>query len=103
LESDILREKNPTVASVASMAKGPGVSATSRIIAQSQTNIHYYSDPSGRLQQNFYWFSCVVMRCALCCRDSLCAVVASGESLRIKGAIFAFKVGLCGDFTHKGF
>jgi hypothetical protein len=36
------------------MAKGPGVSATSRIIAQSQTNIHYYSGPAGRLQQNFH-------------------------------------------------
>jgi len=33
------------------MAKGPGVSATSRIIAQSQTNIHYYSDLPKRLQQ----------------------------------------------------
>jgi hypothetical protein len=25
------------------MAKGPGVSATSRIIATSQTNVHYYT------------------------------------------------------------
>jgi hypothetical protein len=33
------------------MAKGPGVSATSHIIAQSQTNIHYYSDLPKRLQQ----------------------------------------------------
>ncbi len=38
------------------MAKGPGVSATSRIIAQSQTNIHYYSDLPMRLQQNFFIF-----------------------------------------------
>jgi hypothetical protein len=29
------------------MAKGPGVSATSHINAQSQTNIHYYSDLMG--------------------------------------------------------
>lgn len=37
------------------MAKGPGVSATSHIIAQSQTNIHYYSDPPKQKQQNFYF------------------------------------------------
>ncbi|WP_147355713.1 hypothetical protein [Cohnella faecalis] len=35
------------------MAKGPGVSATSRIIAQSQTNIHYYSDLPKRMQPFF--------------------------------------------------
>jgi hypothetical protein len=35
------------------MAKGPGVSATSRINAQSQTNIHYYSDLPKRLQHIF--------------------------------------------------
>jgi len=39
------------------MAKGPGVSATSRIIAQSQTNIHYYSDRPIQKQQKFYRFS----------------------------------------------
>jgi hypothetical protein len=38
------------------MAKEPGVSATSRIIAQSQTNIHYYSDLPKRLQQIFGGF-----------------------------------------------
>jgi len=38
------------------MAKGPGVSATSRIIAQSQTNIHYYSDRPIQKQQKFIDF-----------------------------------------------
>ena len=32
------------------MAKGPGVSATSRIIATSQTNMQHYSGPYKRLQ-----------------------------------------------------
>jgi hypothetical protein len=32
------------------MAKGPGVSATSHIIATSQTNMKYYSELGGRLQ-----------------------------------------------------
>jgi len=33
------------------MAKGPGVSATSRIIATSQTNIQYYSEVYRRMQE----------------------------------------------------
>ncbi len=32
------------------MAKGPGVSATSHIIATSQTNIQYYIGINGRMQ-----------------------------------------------------
>jgi hypothetical protein len=36
------------------MAKGPGVSATSRIIATSQTNMQYYSETPGRLQSFFF-------------------------------------------------
>jgi hypothetical protein len=32
------------------MAKGPGVSATSHIIATSQNNIHYYIEKMGVLQ-----------------------------------------------------
>jgi hypothetical protein len=39
------------------MAKGPGVSATSHIDAQSQTNIHYYSDLPKRLQHKFYFYT----------------------------------------------
>jgi len=36
------------------MAKGPGVSATSRIIATSQTNVHYYIKNRGRLQEKLF-------------------------------------------------
>jgi hypothetical protein len=33
------------------MAKGPGVSATSRIIATSQTNVHYYIKIQNKKQE----------------------------------------------------
>jgi len=39
------------------MAKGPGVSATSHISAQSQTNIHYYSDLPMQMQQVIFIIS----------------------------------------------
>src|SRR5690606_12609997 len=52
LKSDILRGNFPMTAA-STMTKGPGVSATSRIIASSQTNVHNYIKNRMAKQQFF--------------------------------------------------
>lgn len=47
------------------MAKGPGVSATSHIIATSQTNVHYYIKNRNGKQGNF---QNVFISVQCCCR-----------------------------------